>query len=222
MSPERRVFGIENGRTNIRGMKPTIFNKQEPLQEMLIEYYEDYWDKRKQFVSEKRTALIKQFVKPGNVVLDFGCGKQVYEPVVEKVKAFYVGIDIQDIIPAGKRFDIILLFEVLEHLFFPEETVRLCSEQLKEEGYILVTAPNAAWIVDRMLLLFGRFNPRGRRRGEQKEVWEDPHIRFFTPKTLQALMRKYLEKVYFKGNMFRPYMYGVWKKQERLYRKSNK
>ncbi len=51
-----------------------------------------------------------------------------------------------DEIPDGERFDLIILFQVLEHLAQPLDMLRRCSALLKPGGVVVVAVPNfASW-----------------------------------------------------------------------------
>ncbi|MEW6685366.1 MAG: hypothetical protein AB1393_04065 [Candidatus Edwardsbacteria bacterium] len=52
---------------------------------------------------------------------------------------------------------------------------------------MIVTVPNIAYFRERLLLFLGRFNPGGSPQTAFSEPWRDPHIRFFTQRTLRAL-----------------------------------
>lgn len=90
------------------------------------------------------------------------------EPVLEGLK--------------GKRFDRVLLLDILEHLRRPEKILAQCHALVKEEGQVIVSVPNVANIAVRLMLLFGRFdyNERG--------ILDKTHQRFFTRKTARQLV----------------------------------
>ena len=59
----------------------------------------------------------------------------------------------------GVRYDTIVFMEVLEHLNAPPRAVlEFLGAQLADEGFLLLTTPNAAWLKNRLKLLRGR-NP---------------------------------------------------------------
>lgn len=43
----------------------------------------------------------------------------------------------------GERFDVVVSFETIEHLFSPVKFVRKCRKILKNNGFLIVTCPNA-------------------------------------------------------------------------------
>jgi 2-polyprenyl-3-methyl-5-hydroxy-6-metoxy-1,4-benzoquinol methylase len=139
-------------------------------------------------------------------LLDIGCGEGFLAeriaahgnrivgidllPVPRMRHAFadYISADIShglgDVLPAlgGRRFDKILLMDVLEHLEQPETLLTQCRGLLKPGGTILVSVPNVANVTVRLGLLFGRFEyqPRG--------ILDATHLRFFTRKSIRRMI----------------------------------
>lgn len=107
--------------------------------------------------------------------------------------------DLEDIEDGG--YDCIICADVLEHLVNPSAVLKGLRPKLKEGGFILVSAPNIAFIKQRVELLFGRFdyNPGG-------GIMDETHLRFFTYKSLADLLEKAGFKIIFiRGyNLVRP------------------
>jgi 2-polyprenyl-3-methyl-5-hydroxy-6-metoxy-1,4-benzoquinol methylase len=82
----------------------------------------------------------------------------------------------------GKRFDRVLLLDVLEHLRHPEQILRQSQEVLKREGLLIVSVPNIANIYIRLTLLLGRFDY------SERGLLDKTHLRFFTRKTARKLL----------------------------------
>jgi 2-polyprenyl-3-methyl-5-hydroxy-6-metoxy-1,4-benzoquinol methylase len=82
----------------------------------------------------------------------------------------------------GRRFDLVLLADVLEHVVDPQAVLRRFAGYLAEDGQLLVSLPNvAAWTV-RLGLLAGRFDYR------PSGILDDSHLRFFTRDTARRLL----------------------------------
>ncbi len=92
------------------------------------------------------------------------------EPVVERM--------------GDKKFDRILLLDVLEHLPEPEKILKSCRELLAPRGTILVSLPNVANITVRLKLLLGIFSYTDR------GILDRTHLRFFTRKTARRMLRE--------------------------------
>jgi SAM-dependent methyltransferase len=87
-------------------------------------------------------------------------------------------------------FSGILAVEVLEHLFEPARAAAEFKRVLKPGGLLFVSLPNVAYWRRRLeLLLLGRFDPLGDDLSIE-QPWRDPHIRFFSPKTLERMLRR--------------------------------
>ena len=82
----------------------------------------------------------------------------------------------------NKRFDRVLLLDVLEHLRNPDRILDECREVLKREGLLIVSLPNIANIVVRLMLLFGRFDYT------ERGLLDKTHLRFFTRKTARRML----------------------------------
>ena len=80
------------------------------------------------------------------------------------------------------KFELVTLFETLEHVATPFEMLASAQSRLSEKGLLLVTVPNgASWeaslLSDRSVHVYGGFDGVG-------------HINLFTPEGLSALMRQ--------------------------------
>jgi SAM-dependent methyltransferase len=101
---------------------------------------------------------------------------------------------------ADDTFSMSLCIEVVEHLLQPDLMISEIHRVLKLGGFLLITTPNYAYWVLRMLYLFGRLpvglNPRQWRYFSYQlsltnpPPWRDPHIRFFSP----AILRRFLNE----------------------------
>jgi SAM-dependent methyltransferase len=98
---------------------------------------------------------LREWVRPGALLADIGCGEQPLRAFITELGGSYTGIDVQqnqqgnvdvvaditDIPLPGESFDVILCTEVLEHV--PDthaafaELVRLC----KKGGSVILTTP---------------------------------------------------------------------------------
>ncbi len=77
-------------------------------------------------------------------------------------------------------FDLIAMWDVLEHLPDPGDAVRRCAELLKPGGHLAVTTPDAGGLLRRLT---------GRRWVEYKKIPE--HLYFFNRSTIQALLERH-------------------------------
>ncbi len=149
-------------------------------------------------VEEVNRALVALVGRP-RTVLDVGCGVGLNGAAVRRTGARVTGIEIvprsiaraqevlDEVIAAditsdaavraalgGRRFDLILFADVLEHTTDPRAVLERFLPYLEDDGQVIVSLPNvAAWTV-RLGLLAGRweYRPSG--------ILDDTHLRFFT------------------------------------------
>ena len=106
----------------------------------------------------------------------------------EKARQYYDVFEVANLenyeFPARREFDYIVFADVLEHLRDPAAVLRKCIPCLKESGKIIISVPNIAnWII-RLSLLFGKFDYMDR------GILDRTHLRFFTSRSLQQLMKE--------------------------------
>ena len=82
-----------------------------------------------------------------------------------------------------RKFDAIVLADILEHLRNPYQVLVQLTEQLSAGGKFIVSVPNVANIYVRVSLLFGRFDYTDR------GILDETHLKFFTFKTINSLLR---------------------------------
>jgi len=106
----------------------------------------------------------------------------------EEARQYYDVFEIANLetyeFPAHREFDYIVFADVLEHLRNPAAVLRRCIPCLKESGKIVISVPNVAnWMI-RLSLLFGKFDYMDR------GILDRTHLRFFTSRSLQKLMKE--------------------------------
>ena len=82
----------------------------------------------------------------------------------------------------GRKFDYIILADVLEHLRKPFQTLKQIVEFLKDDGIVLASIPNIAHNAIIMELLEDRFDYR------PLGLLDDTHIHFFTQNSVKKML----------------------------------
>jgi ubiquinone/menaquinone biosynthesis C-methylase UbiE len=179
-------------------------------------FYEHYWSEagfnpNGELAPETR-RLLDSLIPRGGSLVDVGCGDggavgtwalqrdcdylglDVAENALERARAR--GLRVQ-LIDDASRLPLeddsamaVTCIEVLEHLVTPLDAAREIRRVLIPGGPLIASVPNAAYWVRRAELgLLGRFNAYGDHRSVP-EPWRDPHLRFFTRGTLQAMLHE--------------------------------
>jgi len=160
---------------------------------------------------EKRVRIAKKFVLPNNRVLDFGCGdgtvtKALADSVSEVIgidiseecikrankinshpKVDYLNVPIEDF-DAKERFDVVMMFEVIEHIFDPQTVIKQIYSILKKNGVLIISTPNFSNITRRMKKVV---NPIVKKSGYQgwNEIASE-HICEYSFKDMISIIKK--------------------------------
>ncbi len=179
------------------------------------EYYEKYWTpagfRPHGRMWPELEALYERLLPRNGRALDLGCGDgQTSGMWLHQRGLDYLGLDVSGAalqlaaefglrtlrtdfdspLPfSDDEFDIVVCIEVLEHLFAPLDLVVEAVRVLRPGGVFVCTTPNVVYWRNRVNLLAGRFDPLGDCLSHE-EPWRDPHIRFFSPKTLGRMLTK--------------------------------
>lgn len=122
----------------------------------------------------------------------FGChvwGVERDKELVEASLDDYEGLvhaDVEDIdfsceFP-GRRFDVILMLDVLEHLREPTAVLSRSRDVLDDHGFVIVSVPNVAHAAVKLQLLDGKFSYT------DTGLLDDTHVRFFDFDNVQSLV----------------------------------
>lgn len=154
--------------------------------------------------SRKTVPLLENI--HGKRILDVGCASGYIGEILKKQGNYVMGLDLtkkdifkakrilddamvfdietDDIKKLGKNYDLIIIVEVVEHLFDPEAAIKRLLPVLKNGGRILVSTPNIVHIYNRVKLILGIFNYR------DETIINKSHIHFFTDTSLKKMMTR--------------------------------
>lgn len=83
-----------------------------------------------------------------------------------------------------QKFDLIILSEVLEHVFDPVFVLKNAHDMLSPDGEIIITTPNFMVWTNRIKFLFGNF------KYQEQGMFDFGHIRWFTYRYLQDVLQE--------------------------------
>ncbi len=100
---------------------------------------------------------------------------------VEVISANLDGADWLDAL-AGRRFDVVLACDVLEHLRTPEDVLRRLSDCVAPMGRLVISVPNIAYAGVVAAMRHGIFDY------SDKGQLDRTHVRFFTKRSLEKVL----------------------------------
>lgn len=178
----------------------------------LERFYDKYWTEKGDDIDHNRLDMMVKYIDPGKKVLEINCGNGILAEKIAKKGADIVVTDISDIalqrtksrgIPGGlkidldtqnlpfepSQFDIIVSNSMIEHGFFPKNTIKEGVKVLKDRGHFIIMVPNIGHWRFRLWLLLGRFPYL------QNTPTDMLHLRFFTLKSLKEAGKQFGLKV---------------------------
>lgn len=147
-------------------------------------------------------------VEPGSEVLDLGCSQGLLTRPLHEKNVRVTGVDLRPAeawaeemeayfqrdlelpleLPVARRFDYVIVADVIEHVRERQQLLRSARRFLKEDGRLIISTPNIALWFYRLSLLVGRFEygPRG--------TLDYTHVHLYT----RASFRREIEKAGFR------------------------
>jgi SAM-dependent methyltransferase len=102
---------------------------------------------------------------------------EVARNTMERVRTQVYSGSIFDIELPSETFDLVTMFDVIEHLETPIEALRICYRILKPGGALAISTPNLRGLGCRLL------------GANAFAVWPDEHIFYFGPTSLRRALR---------------------------------
>lgn len=159
-------------------------------------------------MKEERGALLEKLVGKGKKVLDIGCrdgaltkfftpGNQVLGVDIDDTalsRTRELGIETMKmdlhgdwVELGGRKFDVVVAGEVLEHLYHPGKIAQKAREVLTESGVFVGSVPNAFSLKNRLRYLKGskRYTP----------LSDPTHINQFSASDLEIILKKVFPEV---------------------------
>ena len=155
----------------------------------------DRWNKETDTDDKRRYEFTKELINNKDI-LDFGSGNGGYLHYASKEAKSISALELEaaisqqykeygielfrDIKELNKKFDVITMFHVMEHLPNPKEMIKQLSSNLKDDGKIIVEVPNSD---DALLSLYES-------ESFSKFTYWSCHLFLFNAKTLQELVKQ--------------------------------
>lgn len=165
-----------------------------------------YGYKRNRFSSHRRLLEMIQALGPGagRDALDVGCGSGFLAARTASLGYRVVGVDVYDSpearrscdefhvsnveqtfdIDKGRRFDVVVLADVLEHVRNPESVLLRARQHLRPGGRLLASTGNVAHLYVRLALLLGGFTYT------ERGILDKTHVRLFTRTMFRRLFER--------------------------------
>jgi len=163
-------WGLDEDEVSIKGMKKATFRK--------------------------RMAEVEKYIKPGRI-LDVGCATGFFLEVAKEKGWQPFGVEINEysanlakekfgtnifkglleqIDNKDNFFDVITMYDFIEHQKNPKESLRIVNRMLKQDGFLFLTTPNTASLSS---IIF---------RGNWPNFREE-HLYYFSPATIERILQ---------------------------------
>jgi 2-polyprenyl-3-methyl-5-hydroxy-6-metoxy-1,4-benzoquinol methylase len=85
---------------------------------------------------------------------------------------------------AGRQFNVVLSTEVIEHLYDPRALLKMARSVLAPGGTLVITTPYHGYLKNLALAAAGKLD------GHFTVLWDGGHIKFFSRRTLTAMLEE--------------------------------
>jgi 2-polyprenyl-3-methyl-5-hydroxy-6-metoxy-1,4-benzoquinol methylase len=157
---------------------------------------------------EDRGRLFAKNIGTGKKILDLGCrdgaltsffvknndvtGADIDTIALDKaskrgIKPLHFDINGEWEQISQNKYDVVVIAETLEHIYYPEKVIQKIKSVLNKEGMLIGSVPNAFSLINRIRLFLGK---------KDKTPLHDPtHINHFSHKELKQILHKYFKEV---------------------------
>jgi 2-polyprenyl-3-methyl-5-hydroxy-6-metoxy-1,4-benzoquinol methylase len=97
----------------------------------------------------------------------------------------------------NSKFDVIIMAEVIEHLFDQENFLEKIKQILKSDGFLILTTPNFLTWNNRLRMLFGNY-------GDKEKLYDSSHINLLSYLGLKKKLNQSGFKVIKENNIWYP------------------
>lgn len=180
-----------------------VYTTPIPSQEEIDEFYRgfDYKDSlsaEKIIRSDAKKSLrgISKYVKKSKYLLDVGCGRGYFLDEARKLGWDTYGIDVSESVvdyaknelhlnvaygdifsfQSERKFDVVILNQVIEHFVDPKKLIATCRKYLEDEGLLYIATPNIESLSAKVL------------KGDFDHYIPPEHVSYFSQYTLKNLL----------------------------------
>lgn len=177
-------------------------NPSKLFKNILVKYNEDYH-------SHIRKDLLPFVIGTPKTILDIGCGRGLTGKYFKEYfkSEFVAGIEAnksaaifakenldkvitidlnKEVLELGeKKFDLVILGDIVEHLFDPLEILKKVYQHTTDTGQIIVSTPNVRnWRLLSNLIFCGDW------KYTESGILDSTHLKFFTKKSLKRMIEE--------------------------------
>lgn len=134
-----------------------------------------------------RDGVLTKYVVPGNEVIGIDVDRNALKRAEENLHIKTDVVDVTAEWPYEGEFDVIMMGEVLEHLYYPDRIAAHVKTALKPGGIFIGSVPNAFSLKHRIRYLFARTR--------QTPLSDPTHINQFSYQRLYDTLKKEFSKV---------------------------
>ena len=93
-----------------------------------------------------------------------------------------IGSDLVDLLAPERRFDLVVSSDVIEHLYRPATLIETAAALLKPGGHMIVGTPYHGYLKNLAISVLNKWD------AHHGVHWDGGHIKFFSERTLRALV----------------------------------
>jgi len=146
------------------------------------------------------TQVVSGLVKATNIYLVDMREESLFQAKKSGLNALSLNVSTDKLPFPCEMFDMVMMIEVIEHLANPDNCIEECKRVLKKGGLLLLSTPNLAWWINRLVILLGyqpyysepsaRINV-GKFLKSAERFDTSGHIRLFTFKAILKFLEYY-------------------------------
>lgn len=145
------------------------------------------------YLTKKITKDFKNIVAIDNSKSAIKFAKKKYKGNIK-----FINVDLDNFI-VKKKFNIILLIEVIEHVYLPDLFLKKIVKFMNKNSILIISTPYHGYLKNLVISLLNKFD------SHFNPLWNYGHIKFWSKKTLTILLNTnnlQIKKVFYSGRFF--------------------